>query len=76
MWVGAPVTGGVIPGWEETICLIEVMEPGLVSNVFLIDPPEILSLVLHGLLWDFPNKQVIQGGIFLIFLIFLGIIPV
>ena len=35
---------------------------------------EFLPLVLHGLLWDFPNRQVKQGGSFLILLISLGII--
>ena len=51
------------------------MDPGLVSEGFLIDPPEHLPLVLNGLLWEFPNKHATQGGSFLIFLSFLGIIP-
>ena len=51
------------------------MEPGLVSKGFLIDPSKCLPLVLHGLLWEFPNKQVTQGGIFLILMIFLVITP-
>ena len=45
------------------------------SEGFLIGPLECLPLVLHGLLWDFPNIQATQVGSFLIFLIFLGIIP-
>ena len=65
----------MISGWEYTICLIEFVDPGLVSKVLLIDPPELLSLVLHGLLWYFSNKQATQGVSFLIFLVFLGIFP-
>ena len=64
---------GMIPGWEETIWSIEIMDPGLVSEIFLIDPHNNLSLVLHGLLWDLPNSQSAQGGIFLTFLRLLGI---
>ena len=37
---------------------------GLVSKVFLIEPPYRLPLVLHGLLWYFTNKQATQGGSF------------
>ena len=50
------------------------MVPGLVSEVFLIDPPEHLTLVLHGLLWYFPNSQATQGGGVLNLLGFLGVI--
>ena len=74
-WVRIPVTWGVSPGWAETIWSIELMAPGLVSEVFLIYPPECLPWVLHGLLSDFPNKQATQGRSFLVLLIFLGIIP-
>ena len=73
--VRAPVTLGMIPGWADTIFSIEVMSPGLVSEGFLIDSPGCLSLVIHGLLWDFQNRQATQGGGVLIFLRFLGIIP-
>ena len=51
------------------------MEPGLVYEGFLIEPPECLPLVIHGIMWDFPNIQATQVGSFLILLIFLGIIP-
>ena len=54
----------------------EIMCPGLVSEGILIDPLECLSLVLHGLLWDFSNMQDTQEGSFLILIIFLGIIPI
>ena len=50
------------------------MALGLVSEVFLIYPPECLTLVLHGILWDFTNKKATQGGTFMILLIFLDII--
>ena len=73
-WVRAPVTWGMIPDWEETIWSIKVMAPVMVYGGFLIDPPECLPLVLHGPLWDFPNKKATQGGSILIFLSFLGII--
>ena len=63
------------PGWEYTIWSIAVIDPGLVSEGFLIDLPERLTLVLHGLLWDLPNSQETQGGSFLTFLSLLGIIP-
>ena len=63
------------PGWADTIWSIEVMTLGLVSEGFLIDPLEHLPLVLHGLLWYFPNMQATQGGSFLILMSFLGIIP-
>ena len=53
---------------------MEFMDPGLVSEVFLMDPPERLPLVFHGLLWDFPNIQTTQGGKFFTLLSFLGII--
>ena len=54
---------------------MEFMDPGLVSEVFLMDPPERLPLVFHGLLWDFPNREATHRGNFLTSLIFLGIIP-
>ena len=72
---GDPVNSGMIPGWEDIIWSIEAMAPGMISEGFLIDPLECLPLVLHGLLWDFPNIQATQVGSFLILLIFLGIIP-
>ena len=50
------------------------MDPGLVSEGFLIDTLECLPLVLHGLLWYFPNNQATKGGGVMILLIFLGII--
>ena len=45
------------PVWEETVWSIKVMELGMVSKGLLIDPPDFLRLVLHGLLWYFPNSQ-------------------
>ena len=51
------------------------MAPGLVSKGFLIDPPDHLPLVLHGLFWYFPNRQATQGGGGMILMSFLGIIP-
>ena len=51
------------------------MAPGLVSEGFLIELPEILPLLLHGLLSGFPKRQATQGGSFMVFLIFLGAIP-
>ena len=51
----------MILGWKYTIWSIEVMAPGLVSEGLLIDLPECLTLVLHGLLWYFPNNQAAQG---------------
>ena len=45
----------MIPGWEDIICQIEVMALGLVSEGFLIEPAELLLLVLHGILWDLPR---------------------
>ena len=68
-------TWGMVPGWVDTIWSIDVVAPGLFSKVFLIDLIEYLPLVLHGLFCYFPNMQATQGGIFLILLIFLGIIP-
>ena len=68
-WVRAPVTWGMIPGWVDTIWSIEAMALDLVSEGFLIDPPECLLLILHGILWDFPNMQGTQVEIFLILLI-------
>ena len=65
----------MIPGWEEITWSIKVMSLGLISEGFLIDPHECLHLVLHGPLWDFTNMQATQVVIFLILLIFLGIIP-
>ena len=64
--VRSPVTLEMIPGWKETICSIEVIAPGLVSEGFLIEPPENLPLVFHGILWGFPSRQGTQGGSFLI----------
>ena len=63
------------PGWTDTTRKIEAMDLGLVSEGLLIDPLDCLPLVLHGILWDFTNKQSKQGGSFLILLRFLGIIP-
>ena len=64
-----------MPVWTETIWSIEVMDLGTVSEGFLIEAPECLPLVLHGLLWDFPNKQATKEGSFMIFMSFLGITP-
>ena len=75
MWVQGPVTWGVIPGWAETIWSIEDMALIMVYEGFLIETLECLPLVLRGLLWDFPNKQVTKEGSFLILLSFLGITP-
>ena len=61
-------------GLSYTIWSIEFMALGLVSKVFLIDPIECMPLVIHGLLWYFPDVQLTQGGSFLIFLSFMGII--
>ena len=47
----------------------------MVSEGLLMDPPERLPLVLHGLLWDFPNMHATQGGNLFTLLSFLGIIP-
>ena len=68
------VTWGMIPGWVQIIWKIKFMDLGLVSEVFLVKSPECLPLVPHVLLWDFPNNKLEQGGGFLIFLRFLGII--
>ena len=73
-WVIAPVTWGMIPGLTDIIWSIKVMAPGLVSEGFLMDPPECFTLVFNGLLWYLPNRQATQGGSFLTLLIFLGII--
>ena len=48
--------------WEDIICSIKVKALRLVFEGFLIDPPECFTLVIHDLLWDFPNIQVTQGG--------------
>ena len=61
------------PGWADTIWSIEVMTLGLVYKCFLIDLHECLTLVLHGLLWEFPNIEGKQGFFFLVLLSFLGI---
>ena len=74
VWVKSPVTWVVIPGWADTIWSIEVMAPDLLSEVFLIDPPDCFPLVLYDLVWDLSNKQATQEGGYLILLIFLGII--
>ena len=68
------MTWGVRPGLAETIWSIDVMATGVVSEGLLVDPPKCLPLVLHGLLWEFTNKQATQGWSFLILLSFLGII--
>ena len=52
----------MIPDWVDTIWSIEIMSLGLVFKGLLIKLPECLPLVLHGLLWDFPNNQATQGG--------------
>ena len=70
----APVTLGVITGWAGIIWSTEVMIPGLLSNLFLINPPGCLHLVIHGLLWNFLNRQAVQGENFLALLIFWGVI--
>ena len=46
----------------------------MVSEGFLINPPECLTLVLHSMLLGFTNRQATPGGGFLTLLIFLGII--
>ena len=74
-WVRVPVTWVIVPGWIDTTWSIEVMDPGLLSEEFLIDPLESLPLVLYGLLWDFPNIQATQGRSFMILMSFLDIIP-
>ena len=74
--VREPVTWGTSTGREQAIWSIYVISPGLVYKCFLIDPPEHLNLVLYGLLRYFPIKQETQGRSFLIFMIFLSIIPV
>ena len=51
------------------------MSPGLVYEVFLIDPPECLPLFLSGFLRNFPNRKATQGVSFLILMSSLGIIP-
>ena len=61
-WNRAPVYFGMITSWEETIWSIKFMAPVLVSEGFLIGPPECLPLSLHGLLWESPNRQGTQGG--------------
>ena len=73
--VRTPVTFSMSPGWSDTIMSIEFMDPGLVSEGFLIDLLECLPLVIYGLLWDFPDIQATQGPIFVTPLIFLDIIP-
>ena len=50
------------PVWEEKIWPIKVMAAGMVSKGFLIVLPESFTLVLHGLLRDFPDIQAKQGG--------------
>ena len=50
------------------------MAPGMVSEGFLVDSPECLPLILHGLLWYFPNNQATQWGVFMTLVIFMGII--
>ena len=55
---------------------MEVMAHGMVLESFLMDPPERLPLVLHSILWDFPNMQATQGGKLFTLMRFLGIITV
>ena len=43
------------------------MASSLISEGLLMDLPECLALVLHGLLLDFPNNEATQGGSFRIF---------
>ena len=52
------------------------MAPGLVSEGFLIDPPECFPLFLHGLLWGLPNRQETKGGGVLTLMSFLGTTPI
>ena len=73
-WMCFPVTWGLRYGWAEIIWSIEFMDLSMVYEGFLIEPPECLTLVLHGLLWDFKNSQATQGGSFITLLVFLGII--
>ena len=40
------------------------MAPVRVSEGFLIDTHEYLTLVLHWILWEFPNEHTTQGGFF------------
>ena len=65
----------MILGWAETIYSTEVMDPGLVLEGFPMNPPKRLPLALHGLLWDFLNRQATQGGNLFALLCFLVIIP-
>ena len=50
------------PSWADSVWPIKVIAPGLFFEGFLIDSPDIFPLVIHGLLWDFPNSQAMQGG--------------
>ena len=89
-WISGPqkqwlyrIFRGLYPQWlggwslvgQITYDKFKVMEPGLVSKGFLMDPPDHLPLVIHGLLWELSNRQAKQGGIFLTLLSLLGIRP-
>ena len=74
MWVRTPVTLGMRTGLAETVWSIAVMDPGLVSEGFLIYPTNSLFFPLYILLWEFPSNQATQGGISLILPRFLCII--
>ena len=47
----------------------------MVFKGFMIDLPEHLILVLHGILWNLRNRQAAQGGSFLTLMRLLGIVP-
>ena len=53
---------------------MEFIDPGLVAEGLLMAFPVHLPLVLHGLLWNFQNRQAKQGGNFFTLLTFSGII--
>ena len=54
-WEIAPVTWGVIIGWSDINWYTEIMDPGLLSEGFFMDPLDLFPLFLHALLWDFPT---------------------
>ena len=72
--VSAPEIWGMRPDCSDIIWSIKIMDLGLVSEEFLIDPPKFLPLVLHDLLWDFPNSQATKEGSFLKIMNLLGVI--
>ena len=74
LWVRSPMTQVISPSCADNIWSIKLMAPVLVSEGFLMDPPQHLPLVLHVLLWVFPYSQATQGGLGQTFLSFLGII--